>query len=106
MRGHALLLFTYHKGDRAVLDKRDQAGINYKAFMVGPLAAEFKQSGKGSACNFCAMMLLMGCATVLLAQLRTSPSLRCPQMPYDAHVPFACVLVSQTGSELHKQGLP
>ena len=38
---------------------------------------------RDSTCSFCAMRLLppMDCASVLLAQLSTSPSLRWPQMP-------------------------
>ncbi len=36
---------------------------------------------QGVTCSFCAMLLPIGCATVLLAQLSTSPSLRWPQMP-------------------------
>ena len=80
-RDQSLLLFHRHKGAGAVLDRRVQAGTDRDAFMVNPLAAGSQQVGQHSACNFCAMLLLMGCAAVLLAQLRTSPSLRCPQMP-------------------------
>ena len=60
-----------------------KAGTHRHAFTVHKFpAADSQKVGQHSACYFlCAMLLLMGCATVLLAQLRTSPSFA---MPADA----------------------
>lgn len=67
-------------------------------YEVPPEAPTSAASCEHTACSLVRAGPASGWAAVLLAQLKGSPSVRCPQMPYVAHRPGSCTSVRQSAS--------